>query len=140
MALALAVPASISQQPAKSTRVNSRPIPALLWAGLLTAVVAGPWLLPGFVFGTDWPGPRRIDFPISVFSAAPLEALIAAVSYAIGSEAAGKVLIVISLFTAAFLAYRSVQPGDCLLTPALGQLSRLQPVWSCSECSVSTYS
>src|SRR5438876_11398614 len=101
MALPSAVRASISQQLPKSIRVNSRLVQALLWAGFLTLVVAGPWLLPGYVFGTDWPGPRHLVFPTALSSSAPLEALLAAASYVVGGETAGKLLIVTSLFAAA---------------------------------------
>jgi hypothetical protein len=84
---------------------------AILWAGFLTALVAGPWLLPGYLFGTDWPGPRRLDLPTAVESSALVRAALAAISWLIGSEATGKLLVLGALFTGAALAYRAVQLG-----------------------------
>jgi hypothetical protein len=82
-----------------------------LWAGFLTALVAGPWLLPGYLFGTDWPGPRRFDFPSAVSSYAPLEAVLASISSIVGGEVTGKLFVIAVLFTAAALAYRTVLGG-----------------------------
>src|SRR6266851_799284 len=79
----------------------------LLWAAFLTLLVAGPWLLPGYLFGTDWPGPRQILFPTEVSSSAPLQAALAFASFVIGGEATGKLLVLAFLFSAAALAYRA---------------------------------
>src|SRR5438445_7749740 len=70
----------------------------MVWAAFLTLLIAGPWLLPGYLFGTDWPGPRQILFPTEVSSSAPLQAALAMVSLAIGGEATGKLLVVALLF------------------------------------------
>jgi len=75
-------------------------------------LVAVPWLLPGFIFGTDWPGPRRIDWPAELSSGAPVQALLAATSAAFSAELATKLLVVTFLFIAALSAYRALPVGD----------------------------
>src|SRR5437899_11502227 len=111
MALRLAVsaPASHVQPALEATTHNTGT--ALLWPGFLTLLIAGPWLLPGYIFGTDWPGPRRFDFPTSVASSAPLSAGLAAVSWVIGGEVTGKLFVLSILFAAGALTYRSLPSG-----------------------------
>src|SRR5260370_2099 len=102
-------PNSLSQ-----TASRSRPFSlalALLWAGFVTLVIAGPWLLPGYIFGTDWPGPRYFAFPGSLESSALLRGGLFAVGWAVGGEAAGKALVLGLLFTAAALSYASLPTG-----------------------------
>ena len=94
--------------PRQGPRVAAMP---LIWAGFLTALVAGPWLLPGYLFGTDWPGPRRFDFPSAVSSYAPVDAVLASISSILGGEVTGKLFIIAVLFTAAALAYWTVWGG-----------------------------
>src|SRR5258706_4045806 len=84
----------------------------LLWAGFVTLVIAGPWLLPGYIFGTDWPGPRHFAFPGSLDSSALLRTGLAAVAWAVGGEAAGKTLVLGLLFAAGALSYASLPKGD----------------------------
>jgi hypothetical protein len=86
---------------------EGRPMAAMsfLWAGFLTALIAGPWLLPGYLFGTDWPGPRRFDFPTAISSYAPLDAILASISWIVGGEVTGKLFVIAVLFTSAALAY-----------------------------------
>src|SRR5207245_7393026 len=81
---------SAATQLRESLRNNARPV---LWAGFLTLLVAGPWLLYGYVFGTDWPGPWRFYLLTTVSSAAPLSAGLAALGFLVGGEAAGKIFI-----------------------------------------------
>jgi len=81
------------------------------WAAFLTFLIAGPWLAPGYIFGTDWPGPRRFDFPQDLSSSALLQAALAIVSRLLSSEVTGKVLILTLLFVAALTAYRAVPSG-----------------------------
>ena len=100
----------------------------VLWAAFLTAVVAGPWLLPGYLFGTDWPGPRRLDFPTSLYSAAPLQAALAAISMEVGSEATGKLLVLGSLLAAAALSYRAVPLGGFVPRAAAATVYMLNPL------------
>ncbi len=83
------------------------------WAGLavgaaITGLVAGPWLEPGYLFGTDWPGPRHFDFPTTVTSATPVQELLAVAAIVLTGELAGKLLILASIFAAAVFAYLAV--------------------------------
>ena len=106
MALSSSVQAPIAER-VKSLNPGDL-VPSILWSLFLTAVVVGPWLGPGYLFGTDWPGPRRIDFPTEVSSSAGLQVVLALSSHAIGGEATGKLLVAGSLFAAGALAYRAV--------------------------------
>src|SRR5712692_3198279 len=98
MALGSATRVPISRRMADFDIANSSVAFPVIWAAFLTLFVAGPWLLPGYLFGTDWPGPRRIDFPTEVTSSAPLQALLAGMSAVFGGEATGKLLICGFLF------------------------------------------
>jgi hypothetical protein len=82
-----------------------------IWAGFLTILIAGPWLGGGYVFGTDWPGPRRFAFPNALSNQAPLEASLSGLSQVLTGEWAGKVFIFAALFLAALMAYRAVPTG-----------------------------
>src|SRR2546428_4749997 len=108
MALVSTVRDTLLRRIAASGRVNGSALPPLLWAAFLTLCIAGPWLLPGFLFGTDWPGPRTIPFPTGLSSSAVLQIALAIASRAIGGESTGKILVLASLFSAGFLAYRAV--------------------------------
>lgn len=81
------------------------------WAAFLTLLIAGPWLAGGYIFGTDWPGPRRFDFPHDLSSSALLQVTLAVVSRLLSGEVTGKVLILTFLFVAASTAYRAVPNG-----------------------------
>jgi hypothetical protein len=107
MALVSAMRGPISQRIAALDPLRSEFALPLLWAGFLTLLVAAPWLEPGYLFGTDWVGPRRIPFPTDLASFAPLQAALAAASAAIGGEATGKLFVFGILFTAAALSYRA---------------------------------
>ena len=77
----------------------------LVWAAFLALVITGPWLTPGYWFGTDWPGPRHITSPTEISSSLVLQAALAALSSAIGGEAASKAFIVGIIFAAGLLAF-----------------------------------
>ncbi len=85
-------------------------VPAI-WAGLVTILIAGPWVRGGYLFGTDWPGPRYFSFPTTLSNAAPLEAMLAGLSQVASGEWAGKVFVFGVLFVAALMAYRAVPMG-----------------------------
>src|SRR6266568_8500573 len=85
-------------------------VPAI-WAGLVTILIAGPWVRGGYLFGTDWPGPRYFSFPTTLSNAAPLEAMLAGLSQVASGEWAGKVFVFGVLFVAALMAYRAVPTG-----------------------------
>src|SRR5437773_6243409 len=74
----------------------------------IALLVAGPWLQPGYIFGTDWPGPARFGLPAEVSSSAPLQVALAAVSWVVGPEATGKILVFAILAGGALAAYKAV--------------------------------
>jgi hypothetical protein len=74
-------------------------------------IVVVPWLAPGYLFGTDWPGPRHLSFPTYVDSFAVLQAALAMVGRILSAEAAGKGLIIASLYVAGLTAYRALPVG-----------------------------
>jgi hypothetical protein len=71
-------------------------------------LIAGPWLSGGYIFGSDWPGPRRFDFPTEVSSSAPLQAVIAVISRILSGEVTGKLLVFSLLFVTALTAYQAI--------------------------------
>ena len=70
-------------------------------------LVASPWLAGGYIFGTDWPGPRRFDFPTYLSSSAPIEVVLAGISRVITGEWTGKLFVLGILFLAALMAFRA---------------------------------
>jgi len=84
----------------------------LIWAAAVTTAVALPWLASGYLFGTDWPGPRSISWPSQLSSSAPLQAILAALSAILSAELAAKVLVLGSLFVAALAAFTALPYGD----------------------------
>ncbi len=92
-----------------------------LWSGFLTLLIAGPWLLPGFIFGTDFAGPRHFAFPDSPTSYAGLQLALALIGLALPSEVVGKMLILGSIFAAGLLAYRAIPAGG-FVPRAVGSL------------------
>ncbi len=113
MALASALRVPVSHRIAFAGSVRAA-TPQFLWAGFLTLLIAAPWLSGGFLFGTDWPGPRRFDFPSEISSSAGLQVALALVSRLAGGEATGKLLVIGSLFSAALLAYRAAPAQSSL--------------------------
>ena len=83
-----------------------------VWAGAVALLIAAPWLAPGYLFGTDWPGPRFIRWPTQLSSEAPFEALLAVVSAVLSAEITAKILVLGSLFVAALAAYTALPYGD----------------------------
>jgi hypothetical protein len=108
----------LSQRTRRIELLSSTNAP-LLWAAFLTVLVAGPWLLPGYLFGTDWPGPRRFEFPSSVSSETVVYAVLALTSGALGAEVTGKLFVFGVLFASAALAFRAV-PAKGFLPGAVG--------------------
>jgi hypothetical protein len=86
----------------------------LFWSAGLTLVIVGPWLLPGFLFATDWTGPRHFSLPNRLSNDAPLLALLALAAHIVSAEVVGKLLIVGTLLVAALGAYRAVPFGGFL--------------------------
>src|SRR6266571_6881441 len=75
---------------------------------VLALLIEGPWLWPGYLFGTDWPAPRRFDLPAELSNSAPLQVALAGVSWAFGSETTGKILVFAILIGGALAAYCAV--------------------------------
>jgi hypothetical protein len=100
---------------------------SFLWAAGLAALVTAPWVVPGFLFGTDWSGPRRFDWPTELSSGAPVQALLAATSAALSAELASKLLIVGCIFFAAFGAFRALPVGDFVPRAAASLIYVLNP-------------
>jgi hypothetical protein len=70
-----------------------------------TLLIAFPWLGPGYIFGADWPGPRRFDFPATLTSASPVQAALAGAGLLVSGATAGKLLILLSLCGAGTFAF-----------------------------------
>src|SRR5260370_37851987 len=99
---------AVSDQPARQKVRGATPF---LFAAALTLVTAGPWLLPGYIFATDWSGPRHIDFPSSITNLAPVLGVLAVVAKVLSGEVATKLLLVGCLLVAAMAAYRALPWG-----------------------------
>jgi hypothetical protein len=99
----------------------------LLWVGFLTALIAAPWLRRGYIFGTDFPGPRHFPFPDNLISSTPLSAILALAAHVLPAQSVGKLLIVGSLFTAGFAAYRSVPLNAFLLRASASVVYMINP-------------
>jgi hypothetical protein len=99
----------------------------VLWAAFLTVLVSGPWLKAGYLFGTDWPGPRRFDWPTDLSSAAPLQALLAVASGLASGEATGKLLIVVIFFVSALTSYVGVPSANFFARAAASTLYAVNP-------------
>jgi len=82
-----------------------------LWAILLTGLIAVPWLLPGYLFGTDWPGPRHFAVPTDFSSGTLFDAVLVGISAVISAELTTKLLIVLALFAAGLGAFRALPVG-----------------------------
>ena len=100
---------------------------AVLWAAFLALLVAGPWLAPGYLFGTDWPGPRHFDFPTDAVSWAPLQALLAFASRTVGGEVTGKLLVFGALFMAGATAFRALPEGGFVPRAAAATIYVVNP-------------
>lgn len=127
MALSSAVDKLISRRRETVTSRLTPWSPAILAAAFLTLVVAGPWLAGGYLFGSDWPGPRHFDFSTGISSSYALQAALAAASLLIGGEATGKVFILGTLFVAALTAYAAVPVEGFVARAAAATVYVLNP-------------
>lgn len=100
---------------------------ALAWAAFLTALIAGPWLASGYLFGTDWPGPRHFDLPSGLSSSAPPDAALALLSRLLSAELAGKLFLVGLLLAAASTAYAAVPAQGFVPRAAAGAIYIANP-------------
>ena len=126
MALSSGMPNPISRM--RETEQPSFPAAmAVLWSAFLALLVAGPWLAPGYLFGTDWPGPRHLSFPTDAASWAPLQALLAFASQSVGGELTGKLLIVGALLGAGATAFRALPVGGFVPRAAAATIYVVNP-------------
>ena len=91
-----------------------QPLEPILWVGFLTLLIAGPWFQPGFIFGTDFSGPRHYAFPDGPASYAALQIALGVAAMALPADIVGKLLIVLILGGAGFTSYQAVPSGDFL--------------------------
>jgi len=125
--MALASAARVPLQ-RRMSELNFTPLSGgFLWAAFITLIVAGPWLVPGYLFGTDWPGPRRFDFPTDLNSTAPVEVLVAVASTLIGGAATGKLFVFGFLFAGCALAYRAAPVGGFIARAAASAVFIVNP-------------
>jgi len=68
-----------------------------LWAGFLTLLIAGPWLLAWLCVRHDWPGPRHFIVP-TTSRAVRHSMLLVVVSAVVSAEITTKLVIVVALF------------------------------------------
>src|SRR5438132_10156110 len=85
-----------------------------LWAAILTLLIAGRWLVPGYFFGTDWPGPRRFGVPTDFSSSTVFQSLLVVVSAVVSAEITPKLLIAVALFAGALGAFRALPVGGLI--------------------------
>ena len=89
-----------------------------LWAILLAGLIAVPWLLPGYLFGTDWPGPRHFAVPTDFSSGTLFDVMLVGISAVISAEVTTKLLIVLATFAAGLGAFRAL-PADGFVPRAI---------------------
>src|SRR3984893_7620425 len=82
-----------------------------LWAIALVLLVAGPGLLPGYLFGTDWPGPLHFSVPTDLSSGTVFDVVLVVVSAIISAELTTKLLIVVALLAGGLGAFRALPVG-----------------------------
>src|SRR3984893_8275884 len=82
-----------------------------LTAIALSLLIAGPWLLPGYLFGTDWPGPRHFSVPGDFSSGLLFDVVLVVVSAIISAELTTKLLILIALLAGGLGAFRALPVG-----------------------------
>ncbi len=105
----------------QATTNRLRALTPVLWVSFLTLVVVGPWLSSGYIFGTDFAGPRHYAFPNFPTSYAAFQAALALAAVALPAEVVGKLLIVSIFLTAGLGAYYAV-PGGPFMSRAAATL------------------
>jgi hypothetical protein len=79
-----------------------------VWAISLVILVAGPWLAPGYIFGTDFSGPRHYSFPTGSSSYDGLQLVLALGSSVLPGDVVGKAFVVSILLGAALSSFLAV--------------------------------
>jgi len=98
-----------------------------LGAIVLSLLIAGAWLLPGYLFGTDWPGPRRFTVPADFSSGTLFDVLLVVVSAVVSAEVTTKLVILIALFVAGLGAFRALPIGGFVPRAIAGALYVVNP-------------
>jgi hypothetical protein len=104
-----------------------RTLAPVLWVSFLTLVVVGPWLSSGYIFGTDFAGPRHYVFPNFPTSYAALQAGLALAAVALPADVVGKVLIASIFLTAGLGAYFAVPGGSFIARAAAALVYMINP-------------
>jgi len=99
----------------------------IIWVSFLTLVVVGPWLSSGYIFGTDFAGPRHYAFPTFPTSYAALQAALALAAAGLPADVVGKVLIVSIFLTAGLGAYFGVPVGPFIARAAAALVYMINP-------------
>lgn len=99
----------------------------VLWVSFLTLVVVGPWLSSGYIFGTDFAGPRHYAFPNFPTSYAALQAALALTATALPADVVGKVLVISIFVTAGLGAYFCVPGGPFIARAAAALVYMVNP-------------
>jgi hypothetical protein len=112
-----------TREPVAPSRRKGDIVAAVPFAmGVALALLIGlQWLAPGYVFGTDWPGPRFFPIPSEISSSAPLQIALAGLSHVVGSEITSKILILSALIGAGTSAFISV-PAKGFVPKAAGTI------------------
>ena len=84
---------------------------AVAWSGFLTILIVIPWLTPGYIFATDFAGPRHFSLPDGPASYAGLQAALALFAWVLPAEVVGKLFVVLILVAAGAGAF-SALPVD----------------------------
>lgn len=104
-----------------------RPLAPGLWVSFLTLLVVGPWLSPGYIFGTDFAGPRHFAFPSFPTSFAALQAALSLAAAALPADVVGKLLIISIFLVAGLGAYYAVPAGPFMARAAAALVYMINP-------------
>jgi len=104
-----------------------RPLAPTLWVSFLTLLVVGPWLSPGYVFGTDFAGPRHFPFPSFPTSFAALQAALSLAAAALPADVVGKLLIISAFLVAGLGAYYAVPAGPFIARAVAALVYMINP-------------
>ncbi len=111
----------------RATANRWRTLAPVLWVSFITLVVVGPWLSSGYIFGTDFAGPRHYAFPNFPTSFAALQAVLALAAAALPADVVGKVLIASIFLTAGLGAYFAIPVGPFVARAAAALIYMINP-------------
>jgi hypothetical protein len=111
----------------KATANRFQALAPAFWVSLITLAVVEPWLSSGYIFGTDFAGPRHYAFPNFPTSFAAFQAALALAAIAFPADAVGKLLIVSILMAAGLGAYYAVPAGPSVARAAAALVYMINP-------------